>query len=340
MWSFTTSGGNFSGIFNSCIFKNFTFYIFGTGYYNITVYSTFNNCSAGSVFINNSQPNTCSAILNGNISNCIAGDDSFGTNFLTLSTCTFINCYCNGNGFANGIRPTYGKYINCIATGTLQNVYTNYPTISTYGTFINCIGGDYSFGGNNNQHSTYGANVNGYYNGCIGGNYSFASSGNANGTFINCVGGNGSFGGNMLNVGIPIGNASGTFTNCVGNIGSFGGGLLQGSGPPVPKMGGGVATGKFFYCTLSGMWDTIFYGAYAEGMNIRATTPNSTAIYQLSSSGTLKDCTLVATGSGQSIGALSAANLKIYGTVTTNSSASPLITNLGGDFLIDSVVVT
>jgi hypothetical protein len=94
------------------------------------------------------------------ITNCVGGNESFGT--FGIASGTFTNCV--GGAFAFG------------GDGTSSGVFTN------------CAGGDYAFGGSGTASGTF--------TNCVGGIESFGGSGGtASGTFTNCTGGSDSFGG-------------------------------------------------------------------------------------------------------------------------------------------------
>lgn len=135
------------------------------------------------------------------------------------------------------------------------------------------------------------------------------------GTYIDCKGGSGSFGGS--------GEAGGVYIDCVAGSYSFG--------------GFGTASGKFYRCQMTGGWSTNFSG-YAENMVIKATSGNTHAISNLTNGGVLKDCTLIASGTGKSINASAARSIKIYGTLTTNAEVGANVTILMGTVIMDPTV--
>ena len=158
------------------------------------------------------------ATANGTFTDCIGGDQSFGSN--GSASGTFTNCQGGDFSFGGDSGSADGTFTDCIG----GDYSFGGDKGSANGTFTDCQGGDYSFGGDN------GGSANGTFTDCQGGDFSFGGSGgSANGIFTDCQGGEYSFGGDSGGI------ADGTFTDCRGGDFSFGG-------------GGGSADGTFTNC--------------------------------------------------------------------------------------------
>jgi len=185
---------------------------FGEG---LTVSGTFTNCQGGDYSFGGN------GTVSGVFTNCQGGAYSFGGGEGGIVSGIFNGCVGDSNAsFGGGTPNNFGT-----VSGTFTNCRGGFGnnTIAS-GTFTNCVG---KFGG-------FGT-ASGVFTNCQG---EFAGTGGtASGTFNNCQGGNTSFGGFG-------GTASGTFTNCTGGLFSF--------GSPNPNSGGGILSGKLYYCRRTG----------------------------------------------------------------------------------------
>jgi hypothetical protein len=141
------------------------------------------------------------------------------------------------NVSANNVR------VSGISAGTQQIKITGNKPLQI---FENCVGGDVSFGGEDQGIAS------GTFISCVGGNYCFGGpSGIISGVFINCKADAYSFGGYLSTV-------SGTFTNCEGGSLNFG-------------METSEVSGKFTNCTA------LFAGFGGASGTVSGTFTNCTA---------------------------------------------------------------
>jgi hypothetical protein len=185
------------------------------------------------------------------------------------------------------------------------------------GTYKKCVSGNDSF-------QLYASGV---FEDCVAGNNSFYTA--AFGTFIRCTAGTSSF----------SGNASGTFTDCVctSGFGNGAGHSASGSFTRCIVTGGtgfgspsaATATGSFEDCLFT---NTATYSGTFTGTMRRCrfvcTGSNDNAL-QVGTGAKIFDSTLIATGTGESITASSAATIQLAGCRMNKSINSNVSNSLG-----------
>lgn len=219
--SFGGFGGIANGIFTNCVGGQ---YAFGGG--GGQANGTFVNCTGASQTFGGGGGGSAS----GTFTNCNGLVDSFGGGSSGIASGTFIRCIGTTSAFGGGGGGnSSGTYTDCKGGDNSFGGGDNGGNVAS-GTYTNCIGGADSFGGGDN----FGGSASGTFNYCVGANGSFGGgdSGVASGNFFQCIAGDESFGNSVC---------SGDFNNCQGGSASFGNKL----------GGGGVLTGKLYYCRLT-----------------------------------------------------------------------------------------
>lgn len=208
---------------------------------------------------------------------------------------------------------------NCVFSGTSDSGMRQ--SVEYAGTYRRCTGGVNSFSGI----------ASGVFKDCSVGGNSFANKLEASGTFEDCVAGNSSFGGGTSTPSV----ASGTFKRCIAGDFSFGfydcTGVFEDCVAGSNSFGSANVSGIFSAtlknCELTASAVSSFTGTM-RGCSIRATGVNQSAL-QVGTGAKIFDSTLIATGTGESITASSAATIQLAGCRMNKSINSNVSNSLG-----------
>lgn len=223
----------------------------------------FYRCKAGSFSFGTaiSSGSTCSGFFY----DCEADGASFGTNGTASGTfirCKYVATEASASSMFGGAGTASGYFEDCVANG-VDGCFGN----TASGTFVRC----------RSIRTTGGAVAS-------GGAFGSGTTGVASGLFMYCEAGNSSFGSG----GATGKTASGVFNYCKAGTNSFGGGGTN----------AGTMSGTMFWCSMTGFLNASVTGKI-EHMRIEATGTDQSAV--LINGGKLYNCTLIATGTGNSV---------------------------------------
>lgn len=233
--------------------------------------------------------------------------------------------------YGNITVSSSGNCANC-TTGT-QYVYGN---LSSAGSGITCTTGtQYVYG--NISATTFGCNI----TQTSGRQYVTGNISSSTNHTVICSNGIQNIVGNCSHTGVAASDFNGAFCNgggsqnIIGNISSTDTGTLS-YGVYHSSSGSSTYQGTITSATVEGVYVTTGTAKFKSGSKIITTGTNMGAVLQTSGSLILDNCTLIATGTGNSI--TDGSTVLIYGTSVGNKPLGTAITQVGS-LIIDSAVV-